>query len=97
MPYGRPLRQRRSESPVSARSGTSAISERDMLHAVLMVNPDGQIAVRADDDTFENTPLSPQHPHMYDEYPSAWTSQKQPIRGGGRGYMNVFTSSTRDQ
>eukprot|EP00959_Pyramimonas_sp_CCMP1952_P224759 4699873-Pyramimonas_sp.AAC.1 len=32
-PYGRPLRnQRRAESPLSIRSGTSAISERDLLH-----------------------------------------------------------------
>eukprot|EP00959_Pyramimonas_sp_CCMP1952_P388319 8137118-Pyramimonas_sp.AAC.1 len=66
MPYGRPLRQRRAGSPVSVRIGTSAISERDMLRTVLMVNADGQIAMRADKDTSENMPLSPQHSHMYD-------------------------------
>eukprot|EP00959_Pyramimonas_sp_CCMP1952_P279127 5835604-Pyramimonas_sp.AAC.1 len=35
MPHGRDLRprnQRRAESPVSMRSGSSGISERDMLH-----------------------------------------------------------------
>eukprot|EP00959_Pyramimonas_sp_CCMP1952_P268627 5616694-Pyramimonas_sp.AAC.1 len=39
MPYGRDIRprnQRRAEGPVSVRSGTSAISERDVLHAVFM-------------------------------------------------------------
>eukprot|EP00959_Pyramimonas_sp_CCMP1952_P123098 2573443-Pyramimonas_sp.AAC.1 len=37
MPYGRDIRPRnprRTESPVSVRSGNSAISERDMLHTV---------------------------------------------------------------
>eukprot|EP00959_Pyramimonas_sp_CCMP1952_P406319 8515752-Pyramimonas_sp.AAC.1 len=41
--YGRgtrPRRQRRTESPASALSGVGAISERDMLHTVLMVNTD---------------------------------------------------------
>eukprot|EP00959_Pyramimonas_sp_CCMP1952_P006308 131954-Pyramimonas_sp.AAC.1 len=50
MPCGRgrgnPLRSRRTESPVSARSG---MSERDMLHLVLMINADGQNTVRADE------------------------------------------------
>eukprot|EP00959_Pyramimonas_sp_CCMP1952_P374833 7849818-Pyramimonas_sp.AAC.1 len=39
MPYGqdiRPRNQRGTESPVSSRSGTSAISERDMLQIVLL-------------------------------------------------------------
>eukprot|EP00959_Pyramimonas_sp_CCMP1952_P391625 8206893-Pyramimonas_sp.AAC.1 len=67
MPYGRSLRTRRTESPASARSGASATSERNMLHTVLMVNSDGQIAVRADCDTFENRPLSLQQPHMHGE------------------------------
>eukprot|EP00959_Pyramimonas_sp_CCMP1952_P256052 5348037-Pyramimonas_sp.AAC.1 len=52
-PHGRDIRprsQRRKQSPVSARSGNSAMSERDMLHAVSMVNPDGQVALRADED-----------------------------------------------
>eukprot|EP00959_Pyramimonas_sp_CCMP1952_P189783 3970271-Pyramimonas_sp.AAC.1 len=55
MPHGRgnrPRSQRMTESPVSARSGIGAISERDMLHAVLMVNADGQMDMRADEDTF---------------------------------------------
>eukprot|EP00959_Pyramimonas_sp_CCMP1952_P010554 221119-Pyramimonas_sp.AAC.1 len=69
MPYGRDIRPRnqpRAESPVSARSGSSAISDRDMPHAVLMVNADGQVAMRADEDTFLNLPLSSaQHPHMH--------------------------------
>eukprot|EP00959_Pyramimonas_sp_CCMP1952_P304136 6365427-Pyramimonas_sp.AAC.1 len=99
MPDGRPLRnQRRTEGPVSGRSGTSAISERDMLFAVLMVNADGQIALRVDEDTFENMPLSSQHPHMCDEYPSAWISEKHPITDEeARGYMNVFTSLIRNE
>eukprot|EP00959_Pyramimonas_sp_CCMP1952_P120379 2517229-Pyramimonas_sp.AAC.1 len=98
MPNGRPRRARRIESPASTRCGASAVSERDMLHAVLMVNADEQIAARPDDDTFEATPLSPQQPPTYDEYPSAWISQKYPIaEEGARGYMNVFKLLTRDE
>eukprot|EP00959_Pyramimonas_sp_CCMP1952_P404365 8473431-Pyramimonas_sp.AAC.1 len=44
VPYGRGIRprnQHRTESPVSVRSGTSEISERDMLHTVFMANADG--------------------------------------------------------
>eukprot|EP00959_Pyramimonas_sp_CCMP1952_P063220 1321346-Pyramimonas_sp.AAC.1 len=55
MPYGRDIRprnQRRAESLACARSGASAISERDMLRTVLMVNTDGQIYTLADEDTF---------------------------------------------
>eukprot|EP00959_Pyramimonas_sp_CCMP1952_P262835 5495919-Pyramimonas_sp.AAC.1 len=61
-----------------------------MLHAVLTFNADGQDAVRADEDTSGNTPLSPHHPHMHDEYPSAWIFQKHPIteEEEARGYMN---------
>eukprot|EP00959_Pyramimonas_sp_CCMP1952_P298146 6236501-Pyramimonas_sp.AAC.1 len=54
MPDGRDIRprnQRRTESPASVRSGNTAISERDMLHAVFMVNTDGQMGMRADGDT----------------------------------------------
>eukprot|EP00959_Pyramimonas_sp_CCMP1952_P195850 4094516-Pyramimonas_sp.AAC.1 len=53
MPYGLDLRsrsQRRTESPVSMRSGNSGISEREMLHAVLMINTDGQMSMRAEED-----------------------------------------------
>eukprot|EP00959_Pyramimonas_sp_CCMP1952_P086728 1813817-Pyramimonas_sp.AAC.1 len=74
MPYGRDLRshsQRRTESPVSMRSGNSGISERDMLHAVLIVNTDGQMSMRAEKDAFMNLPTaSTSHPHTYDECPA---------------------------
>eukprot|EP00959_Pyramimonas_sp_CCMP1952_P074229 1551290-Pyramimonas_sp.AAC.1 len=100
MAYGRdtrPRSQRRAESPASVRSGISAISERDMLHAVLAVNTDG-IGTRADEDTFMNMPLaSAPHPHMHDEYPTAWIFEKNPTtEEEARGYMNVFTSLTRN-
>eukprot|EP00959_Pyramimonas_sp_CCMP1952_P444044 9296571-Pyramimonas_sp.AAC.1 len=63
-----------------------------------MAHADGQIAVRADDGSFERAPIFPQHPHMYDGYPSAWTSQKQPItEEEARLCMNVLTSLTKDQ
>eukprot|EP00959_Pyramimonas_sp_CCMP1952_P181658 3797992-Pyramimonas_sp.AAC.1 len=55
---GHPLRSRRTGGPVSARSGASAISERDMLQTVLMVNAEGQNAVRVEEGTFENMPLT---------------------------------------
>eukprot|EP00959_Pyramimonas_sp_CCMP1952_P010555 221120-Pyramimonas_sp.AAC.1 len=71
MPYGRDIRprnQRRAESPVSARSGANANSRRDMLHVVLIVNADGQIAMLADEDTLMTMPLSSaQRTHMHDE------------------------------
>eukprot|EP00959_Pyramimonas_sp_CCMP1952_P344085 7206778-Pyramimonas_sp.AAC.1 len=61
------------ESPVSVRSGNSAISERDMLHTVFMVSTDGQMGMRADEDTFLNLPTTPaSHPCACDEYPTAW-------------------------
>eukprot|EP00959_Pyramimonas_sp_CCMP1952_P090162 1887448-Pyramimonas_sp.AAC.1 len=66
------------ESPASVRSGVRAISERDMLHVVSMVNrwPTG---MRVGEDTFMNMPLaSAPHPHMHDEYPTAWISEKNP-------------------
>eukprot|EP00959_Pyramimonas_sp_CCMP1952_P200574 4195336-Pyramimonas_sp.AAC.1 len=63
-----------------------------------MFDTDGQIIVRADEDAFENTPLSPHHPQIYDEFPSAWIFQRQPItEEGARGYMDVFTSLTRNE
>eukprot|EP00959_Pyramimonas_sp_CCMP1952_P011612 243933-Pyramimonas_sp.AAC.1 len=63
-----------------------------------MANAGGQIAVRADGDTFKHTPLSPHQPHMYGEYPTAWISQKHTItEEESTGCMNVFTSLTRDQ
>eukprot|EP00959_Pyramimonas_sp_CCMP1952_P073730 1541220-Pyramimonas_sp.AAC.1 len=61
MPYGRDLRprsQRRTESPASMRSGNSGISERDMLHTVLMINTDGQMRTRAEEDTFLSLPTA---------------------------------------
>eukprot|EP00959_Pyramimonas_sp_CCMP1952_P202676 4238308-Pyramimonas_sp.AAC.1 len=93
-----PTGVRRAESPVDARSGASATAERDMLHAVLMVNTDGQIARRADEDALMNMPpSSAQRPHMCDEYPSAWIFEKNPVaEEGARGCMNVFASLTRN-
>eukprot|EP00959_Pyramimonas_sp_CCMP1952_P208482 4361024-Pyramimonas_sp.AAC.1 len=78
MPHGRvrrgsPLRSRWTGSPVSTRSGASAMSEGDMPQTALMVNADGQNAARANEDTFENAPLTQQCPYRYDEYPTDWT------------------------
>eukprot|EP00959_Pyramimonas_sp_CCMP1952_P223606 4675308-Pyramimonas_sp.AAC.1 len=82
MPYGRDIRprnQRRTESPVSARSGNGAISERDMLHIVFMVDTDGRMGMRADEDTFLNLPTtSASHPCTYDEYSTAWVFERNP-------------------
>eukprot|EP00959_Pyramimonas_sp_CCMP1952_P015494 328425-Pyramimonas_sp.AAC.1 len=76
MPHGRdtrPRSQRRTESLASARSGISAISERDALHTtVSMVNADGQVGMRADEDAFMNVPAtSASRPYTYDGYPTA--------------------------
>eukprot|EP00959_Pyramimonas_sp_CCMP1952_P446040 9338537-Pyramimonas_sp.AAC.1 len=63
MPYGRDLRQRRAESPVSMRSGNSGISERDMLRTVLAIHTGGQMSMRAEQDTFLKLPTaSTSHP-----------------------------------
>eukprot|EP00959_Pyramimonas_sp_CCMP1952_P255037 5327081-Pyramimonas_sp.AAC.1 len=67
-----------------------------MLHAVRMVNADGQIAVSADAGTFENIPLTQQHPFMCDECPCSWIFQQHPSPEEARVYTNVFTSMTRD-
>eukprot|EP00959_Pyramimonas_sp_CCMP1952_P191368 4001497-Pyramimonas_sp.AAC.1 len=67
-----------------------------MLHTALIVNVDGEIALRADEDTFVNLPLSQQRPCMCDEYPSAWIFQG-PSEEEARGYMHVFTSLTRNE
>eukprot|EP00959_Pyramimonas_sp_CCMP1952_P169054 3531585-Pyramimonas_sp.AAC.1 len=53
-----PLRSRWTDSPVSARSGASAMSERGALQTMLMVSADGQNAVRADEDSLDNAPLA---------------------------------------
>eukprot|EP00959_Pyramimonas_sp_CCMP1952_P358200 7500257-Pyramimonas_sp.AAC.1 len=95
MPYARDTRPRslrKTESPATARSGVSAISERDMLHTVLMVNTDGQAGMRADEDTFMSMPTtSASRPHAYDGYPTAWICEKNPIsEEEARGYMNNF-------
>eukprot|EP00959_Pyramimonas_sp_CCMP1952_P055234 1154712-Pyramimonas_sp.AAC.1 len=97
MPCGPDLRsrcQRRTESPVSMRSGNSGISERDMLHAVLLINTDGQMGMRAEEDTSLNLfTASASHPYMHGECPTAWIFEKKPIaEAEARGYMNVFTS-----
>eukprot|EP00959_Pyramimonas_sp_CCMP1952_P453742 9468719-Pyramimonas_sp.AAC.1 len=101
MPYWRDLRsrsQRRTESPVSMRSGNTGISERDMQHTVLMVNADGQMSMRAGEDTFMNLPIVfTSHPYTYDEYPTAWIFEKNPTtKEEARGYMSVFTSLSRN-
>eukprot|EP00959_Pyramimonas_sp_CCMP1952_P163726 3422912-Pyramimonas_sp.AAC.1 len=37
------------------------------------------------------------HPHVRDEYPTAWTFEKNPItEEEARGCMNFFTSPTRN-
>eukprot|EP00959_Pyramimonas_sp_CCMP1952_P001165 23182-Pyramimonas_sp.AAC.1 len=83
MPRGRdtrPRSQRSTEGSASVRSGIGAISERDMLRIVLMVNTDGQMGMRADEDTFMNVPTtSASRPCTYDEYPAAWIFVKNPI------------------
>eukprot|EP00959_Pyramimonas_sp_CCMP1952_P023207 488213-Pyramimonas_sp.AAC.2 len=101
MPYGRdprPRNQRRTESPVSVRSGNSGISERDMLRTVCMVNTDGQMGMRADEDTFLNLPTtSASCRFTYDEYPSAWAFERNPIaEEEARGCINVFASLSRN-
>eukprot|EP00959_Pyramimonas_sp_CCMP1952_P005787 121199-Pyramimonas_sp.AAC.1 len=41
--------------------------------------------------------LSSQHPHMYDEHPSAWVCEKHPItEEEARGYMSALTSLRRN-
>eukprot|EP00959_Pyramimonas_sp_CCMP1952_P117760 2461944-Pyramimonas_sp.AAC.1 len=55
---GNPLCPRRTGRPVSVRSGASAMCESEVLQAILNVNADGQNAVRADEDFFENLPLA---------------------------------------
>eukprot|EP00959_Pyramimonas_sp_CCMP1952_P104928 2193321-Pyramimonas_sp.AAC.1 len=81
MPYGRDIcsrSQRRTEGPVSMRSGNSGIPERDMLHTVLLVNTDGQMSMRAGEGTFMNLPTAPtSHPYTYEEDPAAWIFDKK--------------------
>eukprot|EP00959_Pyramimonas_sp_CCMP1952_P398488 8349956-Pyramimonas_sp.AAC.1 len=101
MPYRRDLRsrsQRRTENQVSMCSGSSGISEREMLHAVLMVNTDGQMSMRAEENTFIHLPtVSTSHPYTYDEYPTARISENNPItEEEARGYMNAFTPLSRN-
>eukprot|EP00959_Pyramimonas_sp_CCMP1952_P031620 663222-Pyramimonas_sp.AAC.1 len=56
------------------------------------------MGTRADEDTFMNMPTtSAPRPHTYDEYPTAWIFEKNPItEEEARGYMNVFTSLSRN-
>eukprot|EP00959_Pyramimonas_sp_CCMP1952_P151902 3178209-Pyramimonas_sp.AAC.1 len=63
-----------------------------------MEKTDGQIGMRANEGTFMNMPLaSASHPHMHDEYPTAWIFEKNPItEEGARGCMKVFMSLTRN-
>eukprot|EP00959_Pyramimonas_sp_CCMP1952_P452897 9467348-Pyramimonas_sp.AAC.1 len=87
VPYGRDIR------PRSQRRGTSAISERDVLHTMLIMNTNGQIGMRADEDTCLNIPLaSAPRPRAHDECPAAGISENSPTtEEEARGYMNVFT------
>eukprot|EP00959_Pyramimonas_sp_CCMP1952_P412024 8634218-Pyramimonas_sp.AAC.1 len=95
---GNPLRSRRTDSPVSVRSGASAMSERDVLQTVLMVNTDGQNAVRVDKDIVENIPLTQQYPFRSDEYPVIGPPQQYPVtEEENRAYMSAFTSMTRNE
>eukprot|EP00959_Pyramimonas_sp_CCMP1952_P230800 4824938-Pyramimonas_sp.AAC.1 len=62
-----------------------------------MVNAEGQNAVRADEDTFENVPLPQQYPLRYDEH-SEWIPQQCPIaEEENRAHMSAFTILTRTQ
>eukprot|EP00959_Pyramimonas_sp_CCMP1952_P285972 5979682-Pyramimonas_sp.AAC.1 len=63
-----------------------------------MVNTDGLMSMRADEDTCMNMPTtSASRPYTYDEYPTAWTFETSPItEEEARGYMNVFTSLSRN-
>eukprot|EP00959_Pyramimonas_sp_CCMP1952_P368148 7711835-Pyramimonas_sp.AAC.1 len=63
-----------------------------------MVNTDGQLAMRTDEDKFINLPLSSApRPRMRDECPAAWIFEKNPIaEEEARGCMNVFTPLARN-
>eukprot|EP00959_Pyramimonas_sp_CCMP1952_P357729 7489928-Pyramimonas_sp.AAC.1 len=63
-----------------------------------MVNTNVPIGMRAHEDTFMNMPLaSAPRPHVHDNYPTAWIFEKNPTaEEEARGYMNVFTSLTRN-
>eukprot|EP00959_Pyramimonas_sp_CCMP1952_P425592 8914737-Pyramimonas_sp.AAC.1 len=64
-----------------------------------MVNADGQMGMRAEEDTFMNMPtVSTSHPYTHDEYPAACTFEKSLItEEEARGYMNAFTSLSRNE
>eukprot|EP00959_Pyramimonas_sp_CCMP1952_P101115 2115224-Pyramimonas_sp.AAC.1 len=63
-----------------------------------MENTDGQLGMRADEDTFLNMPTtSVSRPCAYDEYPTAWIFEGNPIaEEGARGCIDVFTSLSRN-
>eukprot|EP00959_Pyramimonas_sp_CCMP1952_P419766 8792454-Pyramimonas_sp.AAC.1 len=63
-----------------------------------MLNADGQMGMRADEDAFMNVPTtSASRPCAYDKYPAAWIFEKSPIaEAETRGYINVFTSLSRN-
>eukprot|EP00959_Pyramimonas_sp_CCMP1952_P264407 5529073-Pyramimonas_sp.AAC.1 len=53
--------------------------------------------MRADENTCLNLPtISASYPHTYDEYPTAWIFERNLITEEARGYMNVFTSLSRN-
>eukprot|EP00959_Pyramimonas_sp_CCMP1952_P269315 5630105-Pyramimonas_sp.AAC.1 len=58
----------------------------------------GQMGMRADKDALLNLPTtSTSHPYAYDEYPSAWIFETNPItEEEAREYMNVFKSLSRN-
>eukprot|EP00959_Pyramimonas_sp_CCMP1952_P252733 5280247-Pyramimonas_sp.AAC.1 len=93
VPHGRDLRprsQRRAGGPVSVRSGSGAISERDMLRTVFMVNTDVQMGMRADGGAFLNLPtISASDPYTYGEHRAAWISETDPsTEEEARGHMS---------
>eukprot|EP00959_Pyramimonas_sp_CCMP1952_P375352 7861597-Pyramimonas_sp.AAC.1 len=56
------------------------------------------MGMRADEDAFLIMPTtSASRPCTYDEYPTAWVFEKNPIpEEEAREYMNVFTSLSRN-
>eukprot|EP00959_Pyramimonas_sp_CCMP1952_P120033 2509679-Pyramimonas_sp.AAC.1 len=58
-----------------------------------MINTDGQISMRAEEDTFLNLPTtSTPQPYIYDEYHTAWIFEKNLIaEEEARGYNTVST------
>eukprot|EP00959_Pyramimonas_sp_CCMP1952_P101273 2118677-Pyramimonas_sp.AAC.1 len=64
-----------------------------------MVNTDGQMSMRAEEDTFMSLPTaSTSHPYTRDEYPTACVFERNPItEEEARGYMNIFIPLSRHE